>query len=140
MCRLDQELVNALRLIIKEEITEQLSPIKEQLKDLGPMKEQLKDLAPMKEQLKDLGPMKEQLKDLAPMKEQLKDLGPIKTQLAQMQQQLDRMENAQTHDVMALLAIINGKLEQTATKEDITYLARKIGEHDLELDRLKRII
>lgn len=136
---MDQDLINAIRMVVKEEITEQLIPMKEQLKDLGPMKEQLKDLGPMNEQLKDLAPMKEQLKDLAPMKEQLKELPSIKEQLTQMQHQLDRMEYAQTHDVLSLLTMIDAKLEQTATKEDIAYLARRIGEHDLELDRLKRI-
>ncbi|WP_240413791.1 hypothetical protein [Paenibacillus periandrae] len=116
---MDQDLINAIRIVVKEEITEQLIPIKEQLKDLAPMKEQLKELEPMKEQLK--------------------ELPSIKEQLTHMQHQLDRMEYSQTHDVLSLLTMIDTKLEQTATKEDIAYLARRIGEHDLELDRLKRI-
>ncbi|EPD81996.1 MULTISPECIES: hypothetical protein [unclassified Paenibacillus] len=34
----------------------------------------------------------------------------------------------------------SGKLEQAATKEDVAYLAAKIGQHDLELDRLNKRI
>ncbi|MNI32709.1 hypothetical protein D3C73_866310 [compost metagenome] len=53
--------------------------------------------------------------------------------------QLDRMEAESNQDVIALLEVINGKLELTATKEDINFLAGKLGQHDLEIDRLKRV-
>lgn len=42
-------------------------------------------------------------------------------------------------DVISMLEVINRKLELTATKEDIEFLAGKLGQHDLEIDRLKRI-
>lgn len=42
-------------------------------------------------------------------------------------------------DVVAMLEVISSKVETLATKEEIEYLAGKLGQHDLEIDRLKRI-
>ncbi|MDF2670458.1 MAG: hypothetical protein K0R67_2764 [Paenibacillus sp.] len=53
--------------------------------------------------------------------------------------QLTRMETEGNNDVIIMLEMMDTKLELTAKKEDIDYLAGKLGQHDLEIDRLKRI-
>ncbi len=52
--------------------------------------------------------------------------------------QLDRIEAESNDDVVALLESISGKIETLATKEDIEYLAGRLGRTELEIDRLKR--
>jgi hypothetical protein len=53
--------------------------------------------------------------------------------------QLDRIEAETNDDVVAILESISSKMETLATKEDIDYLAGRLGKHELEIDRLKRI-
>jgi len=58
--------------------------------------------------------------------------------LGDIKSQLDRIEAESNDDIVALLETINGKLETLATKEDVEYLAGRVGRTELEIDRLKR--
>jgi len=58
--------------------------------------------------------------------------------LGEIKSQLDRIEAESNDDIVALLETINGKLETLATKEDVEYLAGRVGRTELEIDRLKR--
>ncbi len=58
--------------------------------------------------------------------------------LGDIKSQLDRIEAESNDDIVALLETINGKLETLATKEDVAYLAERLGRTELEIDRLKR--
>lgn len=73
------------------------------------------------------------------------ELSSIKTQLvgvdnelSSIRTQLDRIENESNQDVIAMLEIINNKLEVAATKEDVNFLAGKLGQHEFEIEQLKR--
>lgn len=66
-------------------------------------------------------------------------LGNVEDKLIVITNQLDRMEAESNSDVIAILESMNGKIETLATKEDIDYLAERLGKHDLEIDRLKRV-
>jgi len=63
----------------------------------------------------------------------------MNTRLDQISSQLDQIEVNSKQDVIGLLEVINTKLEKSATKHDIDYLAVKFGQYDLEIDRLKRV-
>ncbi|MBP1993701.1 hypothetical protein [Paenibacillus eucommiae] len=63
----------------------------------------------------------------------------IDVELSAIRTQLNRIETEANEDIIATLEIINNKLELTATKEDIGFLAGKLGQHELEIDRLKRV-
>ena len=65
-------------------------------------------------------------------------LDGIDGRLDEMKSQLDRIEAESNDDVVALLESIGGKIETLATKEDVEYLAARVGRNELEIDRLKR--
>lgn len=71
-------------------------------------------------------------------------LDRMEKRLDRMDRRLETMESRQEkmekqHEITNERLIgIEQRLNDTATKEDVEYLARKLGEHELELDRLKR--
>ncbi|MFC3802158.1 hypothetical protein [Cohnella sp. GCM10012308] len=121
---MDLELLNALRQVFREELRHELRSELE--RELGPIKEQLAELGPIKEQLAELGPIKEQLTELGPIKERLQAIG----------NQLDRMEQSQAEDVVAMLGHLNNKLE--VIRHDVEFVAKEQGAIRLEIDRSKR--
>jgi tetrahydromethanopterin S-methyltransferase subunit G len=66
-------------------------------------------------------------------------LDKVEGEISIIRTQLDRIEYEGNSDVLGVLEVMNAKLELTATKDDIDYLAMKLGQHDLEIDRLKRV-
>ncbi len=66
-------------------------------------------------------------------------LEDVPSKLADISSQLIRMESNANQDVIGLLELINTKLDLCASKEDIDFFARKFGQYDLEIDRLKRV-
>jgi len=65
-------------------------------------------------------------------------LDEVDGKLVTITNQLNRLEGETNDNVIALLQTINGKLETLATKEDVEYLAGRVGRTELEIDRLKR--
>jgi chromosome segregation ATPase len=63
----------------------------------------------------------------------------VDNDLTMITMQLEKLEANTNSDVIAMLELMDSKLELTATKEDINFLAMKLGKHELEIDRLKRI-
>ncbi|MCM3273068.1 hypothetical protein [Paenibacillus elgii] len=58
--------------------------------------------------------------------------------VSSIKQQLDRIEQNQNDDVIAMLSVVKAKLETTASKEEVSALARIQGEQQLRIELLKK--
>ncbi|SDC75118.1 hypothetical protein SAMN02799630_01381 [Paenibacillus sp. UNCCL117] len=66
-------------------------------------------------------------------------LSKVEDGLESVKEQLDRNEAEFSQDVVTMLNLIHLKLERSASKEDMDFLAAKLGVHDIEMDRLRRM-
>ncbi|TVY07433.1 DUF1640 domain-containing protein [Paenibacillus cremeus] len=130
---MEREWMDAFRLVMREE----LEPFKQELKaEMTSFKQDIQaEMTSFKQELRaEMTSFKQDMQaEIVSLKREME------VRFDRVDERLDRIEVFQNEDVVAMLHVIQGKIETCASKEDVMYLAGKLGEHDLALDQLKRV-